>query len=530
MKSETDCRLILKDDHVKPGYCTITRIPQNGFVQLSDSPDVRLKVNEMLPNLTRVQFTCAEKYRIVSNDTLSCQNGIWNGDVPICEPFCPAIAYSYKFSVNCYLNGVYYDNCTEPSKPGTIAKFNCEYGYEQLNPTLPTICGPDGQWTPEATPCTQKCGELIEDRSIIGAVERSTTYLPWHVTLYKRSNDEQPWQQYCSGTILNARMVIAAAQCFWNEETLSFTEYDFPIEIRTGKSSKEYGSGVFENDVQYFDFTKSVNLRGFNGFAGGQKHDIFILILSGNIEFNRYTLPICIDYELEDEQLYVAPGLKGLVGGWCRDDSCNESSSTLQTFELSTITRVQCKSESTAEFRKFITDDKFCAGTQSSKVALSQSDSGSSLAFPREINGTTKYYLRGIGSFGTPNDTYNSNQYFTFVNVAHSNRHIRKRDVEYGSVQLLKHPDSLGVEAVPQGCIIYRIPNKGFISDLRSHHERDLGYVAYNNRSYQYSCEDNYTLKGDRTNVCLDNVWINAVPECIPFSTGLNTGKACYNI
>lgn len=132
------------------------------------------------------------------------------------EPYCPPIASSVRFAADCSFN-LKSVNCMEVAKPGTVAAVTCKYGYESGNITTSqeTTCGINGQWHPIPMPCTQKCGEqTIESANI--------QHVPWHASIYKRSSASRIFAAICSGTILSAKTVISAAQCFWNEREMRY--------------------------------------------------------------------------------------------------------------------------------------------------------------------------------------------------------------------------------------------------------------------------------------------------------------------
>lgn len=205
-----------ESDQVIPNSCRITKIPSNGYVRYSISPDTHLKVNEIIPNHVSIQFTCADKYRIVGNEMISCQNGDWSGVIPECEAYCPPIASSVTFAINCTFK-IESVNCMEAAKPGTVATLTCKYGYKSDIPQQQTICRANGKWQPVLSPCEQKCGERT-----IGSA--NITQVPWHATIYKRSTSGRTFESICGGTILNAKIVISAAHCFWDDEKLRFYE------------------------------------------------------------------------------------------------------------------------------------------------------------------------------------------------------------------------------------------------------------------------------------------------------------------
>lgn len=497
VKHESDCGGAVEQEKAL-GSCSITKIPQNGFVQYNDSLGSHLMVNESIPNLANVRFTCLENYRIVGNDTITCRDGNWNDIFPQCEPFCPPIVSKITFFAECKSNGKIV-NCTEPAKPGTIANITCKYGYKSNSTEQQTTCGSDGQWQIQPQPCRQICGQRAEGTP--------DTLLPWHVTIHKFAGIDLAFEKICGGTILNAKVVLSAAQCFQHKPK----DYILTTEKSFGENSQ----------VQVFNSFDQINFGArYTGAEGNFYHNFAIVVLKEHIEFNPFVVPICVDYDLDDGEKYVTPGLKGLVGSW---EEAN--SSALKTIEMTVISRDKCRRNSSEEFLGYLTSDKFCAETPSPGVFLTHRDGGSGLVLPIEKNGRTAYYLKGVLSTGSPNSTLDQNNYFTFTNIAYNLNFGQ----EYRSVEVTNIGAPV-TETTTQVCTIKEIPEHGFIAQW---HEPlnyiRLGFISPNYKLFRYSCEANYTLKGDSTNVCLDGVWTNSIPECIPFSTGENTGTSHTN-
>lgn len=500
VKHESDCGSTIAQTKAL-GSCSIEEIPRNGFVQYNDSVGSHLTINETVQNLENVLFTCIENHRIVGNDTIGCRDGNWNENFPQCEPFCPPIVSKITFFAECKLNGEVV-NCTDPAKPGTTAKITCKYGYESISSEQQTTCASDGQWQSQPKACTQICGQRAEGTS--------DTLLPWHVTIYKLKSLDLPFEKVCGGIILNAKVILSAAHCFQGEK-IGFI-------FSTERSFSDFGDSDEKGQAQVFDKYEQIHYGArYTGAEGRFFHNFAIVVLKGHIEFNAFTLPICVDYDLDDEEQYVTPGLKGLVGSWE-----NLNSSALKTIEMTVISRDKCRSNSSEEFLGYLTSDKFCAETPSPDVFLTHRDGGSGLVLPIEKNGKITYYLKGILSTGSPNNTLDQHKYFTFTNIAYNLNFGQ----EYRSVEVM-NIGAPATETATQVCTIEEIPAHGFIAQW---HEPliyiRLGFISPNYKLFRYSCETNYTLKGESTNVCLNGTWTNSIPECIPFSTGVNTGRS----
>lgn len=499
---------INNSDRVTFGPCRIVANPRNGFVEPSEALGAHLKVDDLVPDFTTIRFTCNAGHRIVGADTLKCRDGTWDGDIPECVPYCQEVAQRISFTVNCSLKNMNV-SCLEPAKVGTVATVACRYGFESVSAVQKSTCGTDGRWTPEPSQCTQICGE----RGVHANV-------PWHTIIYKRATIDDPYEQICGGTIINPGLIVTSAHCFWNE-TLDGTDDYSLFKIKTGSSLREYESPVEKENVQYFSIYSMFLLWLDRNLA--HQNGVFLIITTKFIYFNPYTLPICYDYEQPDERSFVSPGLKGLLSHWVVHQN---QSSSLRTTELSVIGREKCKNGTRKEFQKFITADKFCAERVSPPaVAVCPSDIGSGLVFPIETNGRTKYFLRGIFNTKTSNGSCFRIPFTPFTNVGYASESLKQENKLFMSSETFTYNDS-AVSGYSQSCTVTYIPENGFASPLYSlTTRRTLGAYEQHNGTLVFGCIDNYTLKGDQTNDCLDGSWTNDTPECIPFSTGKNTGK-----
>lgn len=517
-KNESDCKALRAEDHshrVANRFCRIPQVPTNGFVQYLYSPGIHLIVNQVVPNLAKVQFTCIKNHRIVGNDTIACREGIWDSEAPQCQPFCAGIAPTVTFSAKCKLENAIV-NCTEPAKQGTLATMHCKYGYESIvSGQQQTTCGADGLWYPLPFECSQICGGLTERTAM------TISRLPWQVSIYKRNDDDLQWEYICGGTVVSAKVVVSAAHCFWNEQNDEF--YDESLfSLKTGKLFREYDDSRELNAVQ---IVSKLNIQfpiGFEKIGDAYVDDIVIVIFNGNefIEFSFNTLPICIDYGLEEEEKYVTPGLKGLVGVWGADQTIGESNSTLNIVELTVITREKCKENTSKENIQFITDDQYCAEGLSPGVASCQISSGNGLVFPIKTNKKIKYFFRGVAGNVPCN---NHIQFSLFSNVAASQTGIHYYDNMIKPVEHSLNNDSSIIVYISQECLLTDIPKNGYVSYLakakptlfaRLNHLK-MHQGIENNVAIRYFCIGNYSLKGKMTNACLNGVWSNTAPECV---------------
>lgn len=208
---------------------------------------------------------------------------------------------------------------------------------------------------------------------IVGGEKVNITKVPWHVGIFTDVTSKGAFSQICGGTIINAKLVISAAHCFW--DTRENRLFDAPnFKVGAGKYYRDINA-VEPTKPQIVDVAKIEIQQEYNDFAGLYAQDIAILILVDHFEFNAYIKPICVDTTVNFNEQNVQPGLIGKVAGWGLEQSGGQSSPELKYIDLPAIEYYQCKETLSAELRLFITGDKFCAGYTTGQ-SVCRGDSG----------------------------------------------------------------------------------------------------------------------------------------------------------
>lgn len=506
--------------------CVIKEIPRNGFVGYSQTPDSHLAINDIISNYELVRYTCAENNLLEGRDSNICINGAWSNNVPECKPFCnPAELYSITFIANCYTlvdntQKEQHHSCNRPAPPGTHARFNCNHGYQNIHDyQQTTVCSTDGRWIPRPTACTQRCGELIAHGTpnIIGSTVANIADVPWHVGIYRSMNAKDNFEQICGGTILNAKMVISAMHCFWNEYTRAPYELTL-FRVAAGKFYREYDDGsdafaVQKSPIESIHYNAQEYKHSDNYYA----EDLVVLILAKFIEFKAHIAPICFDYKLRREELVVQPDEVGLVAGWGLEESGGAPSPVLKSIELKVVSRQQCMESSNQQFLPFITDDKFCAGYLMG-WNVCQGDSGGGLVFKKRIGTKIRYFLRGIVSV-SPSKTgsCDNNHYSTFTNTAFFSDFIAYYDslIQLTLINLMNDTSKSGMHTNSACTITAKdIPVDGSVALSGSSKVLRAGDVVNHNNSVQYSCRVGYLLNEVIINECDSGQWTQSVPIC----------------
>lgn len=102
-------------------------------------------------------------------------------------------------------------------------------------------CMDDGNWDYHPFRCEPYCGKLpaTGTKFIVGGTVTNNTQVPWHVAVYKRSGSAM--SQICGGTIVNAKIVISAAHCFYDELEAKFFKPDL-FTIAAGKFYRDFNA------------------------------------------------------------------------------------------------------------------------------------------------------------------------------------------------------------------------------------------------------------------------------------------------
>ena len=311
----------------------------------------------------------------------------------------------------------------------TEVKINCKLGYNNFERkrNLITECTNYG-WSEPTIKCSPNCGIMnkkISNELIVGGEKVKNTEFPWNVAIYRkkkvRKNPIGVDEFICGGSIISDKVVISAAHCFFRELTNGNVRLE-KLE-RYKVAAGKYFSDLNATEalpVQIFNVFDVRGVDGYNGYEGLYTADIALVILAERVQFKPHISPVCLDY---DHRL----GLKsrspvGQLGsfcgfGWTEFDGTTEHSLELKSLDVPVVSYQECKNSSD-DFSKFITsgmffyncfiiivtcqifyliEDKFCAGKNDGQASC-RGDSGGGLVFPKEVGGTTAYYLRGLVS------------------------------------------------------------------------------------------------------------------------------------
>jgi len=211
---------------------------------------------------------------------------------------------------------------------------------------------------------------------IVGGVEARQHSIPWQIGFVKKSSG---WQ-FCGGAIINSRTVVTAAHCYEGEDPRNF-------QIVVGQHSKKRP----DKYTKKHNVAKIINHPRWNPQT--LEHDIAVIKLSEDIQFNDAVQPIC----LPQSNWIYADGGKFLVTGWGLTSGHGHSSDVLKQAILPNHDERSCYWGQWSTYRSRITDGRLiCAGWKDGSHGTCQGDSGGPLA--KMVNG--KWHLAGVVSFG----------------------------------------------------------------------------------------------------------------------------------
>ncbi|EAT33372.2 AAEL014349-PA [Aedes aegypti] len=319
---------------------------------------------------------------------------------------CAAQVSALKLNVN--------DDCTTPcGKPGKCVPVrSCEYGLSRLrNPNATyedtlylqsSICGelPDKPYFP-LTCCPAllnptDCGLIDFTKRIVGGEPTKLEEHPWAGLLVYDLNGNASNPRLvpkCGGSLINSRFVLTAAHCIidipskWTLEYVRFSEWD--------AFSNESCTTVNDDEKicrQEYKVEKIIVHPSYNKSVRNKVHDITLLRLAEDVQFNKYVRPICLPFDesirdmpIDDEDFTVT--------GWGQTN--NQSRSALQLHvDLIGKTLDVCN-EKFSIANVTLVDTQLCVGGEKGKDSC-KGDSGGPLM--RLVN--TVWYQVGVVSFG----------------------------------------------------------------------------------------------------------------------------------
>ncbi|KAF6200174.1 hypothetical protein GE061_006475 [Apolygus lucorum] len=345
----------------------------------------------LVPNLAVLSYTCERGYALPAANNVFCLNSTWLPEQINCQKMCkPLFSESMDLACNFRGNPV---PCDLPASPGTKVRPKCKTSFHILDPSTAykeTECQADGLWESPLFKCVADCGIAsyhVGKPLITHGIKTVTGEYPWHAGLYQMKDGV--YAHFCGGTIISPHIILTAAHCIWDDNAQRVVDAKL-LQVAVGKYTRSWET--MDQQEQRIGVREIVPQRAYRGQSNSYEQDIAALDLVHSINLSNVVLPACIDWTSEGT---FSVGMVGTVVGWGLDEN-NQPSEELKAAKLPYLDYDTCRRRSPEAFLRFITYDKFCAGTGSERgTSVQQGDSGGGITFVRHNN---LHFLYGIVS------------------------------------------------------------------------------------------------------------------------------------
>ncbi|XP_060836525.1 modular serine protease-like isoform X2 [Rhopalosiphum padi] len=332
-------------------------------------------------------------------------------------PSLEGVIYSYEGSDDILSHG------TLIKHNGTVIE-NCQVGYHKAHHNSFRVCQGNGKWISKSDKLCFKCGrsyighQLLIDNGKTAQVGTA----PWNVGVYRFNKENSKYDLICGGSLIAENIVVSASHCFWQNGMLSnrISINNGLYRIAVGKYYRNYT--VIDNDFTQIMDVETIYLKeDYLGYNRYYSDDISVIVLSNKVNISDAVAPVCVDW---NGRYNVTNGAQGKIVGWGNTEKDIPSPVLLEA-TLPYIDYNSCRSMYTNDFQKFVTFDKFCAGSISGP-GVRQGDSGAGLTFLH----SDFYYLTGIVSLKDPNS---NTSIAVFTNVSSHIKWLRETYKKYTS-------------------------------------------------------------------------------------------------
>ncbi|XP_015191015.1 PREDICTED: uncharacterized protein LOC107074068 [Polistes dominula] len=321
----------------------------------------RCRPGEVVPEFTRLDYTCDNDGWLEGSNSVYCQNNRWLPSIPICS-----VGNNNTLRITC-----------PPILEANGAIKRCESKW-----------GPRKGWV-----SCEKPMPIAATLIVNGWEVQSEEYVPWHATLFSHENGQ--WKFFCGGTLIGERVILTAGHCVWKT---------FPETIRAafGILSNTLNETLQVN-AQVFEIDKIEIQNSYQDHEGNYGSDIALLILKIAVKINNVVRPVCVDLQ-SDLTLLEAwkNGDSGFVAGMGIMEN-DTYSSTLRMTSMKVISNEKCREFHHRDFRKYITYTSFCAGWANG-TSVCNGDSGGGFILRRpntmiwEVHGVVSISPRRLGT------------------------------------------------------------------------------------------------------------------------------------
>ncbi|KAL7735799.1 hypothetical protein ACLKA6_017805 [Drosophila palustris] len=213
------------------------------------------------------------------------------------------------------------------------------------------------------------CESDLEGR-IVGGNVISTYYLPYQVSLRRRTSTTSAYAHTCGGSLINERIVVTAAHCVYNRLAENFVVVA-GTEMRSGMDG-----GVISR------VEKLMPHEHYN--ASITDNDIALIFVSP-------PFPVDSHYKIDTIELaeeLPAVGTVATVSGWGATTEGGLSSAQLQQVQVSLVDNAECQA---AYHWRPITQGMLCAAVPGGGKDACQGDSGGPLVVNNRLLGIVSW-------------------------------------------------------------------------------------------------------------------------------------------
>ncbi|KAK9869225.1 hypothetical protein WA026_002977 [Henosepilachna vigintioctopunctata] len=237
---------------------------------------------------------------------------------------------------------------------------------------------------PNILPKSNECG-IYWSKNIIGYDSPKLDEFPWTASLiYKLPNQVSDYG--CSGTLISKRYVLTAAHCL---EGKSVDRLWKLVAVRLGKYNKNSHVDIPIEERMLHEL--------YNPFDRNQAHDIALLRLNQDVNFDNYIRPVCLPlHNTEKTKTYIGEDL--MMPSRKKTQENNYSIATSMKIKVQVISNYECK-KMYHRAGVNISEKQLCAGGEKNKNSC-YGDSGGSLV-SISVNKYSRFYTAGIVSFGS---------------------------------------------------------------------------------------------------------------------------------
>ncbi|XP_038221558.1 modular serine protease-like isoform X2 [Zerene cesonia] len=389
---------------VQPQACVLPQHPKNGVFRSNV-----IYLQDAQTTLIYVNTTCYQGYKIVGDETFLCSNGVWSvTSFPKCMRACKlepsdSVVYRCLFAEWDGADGT--RDCGAEEVEGALVQPECRRPNYFSSTDLPYMLCADGAWNYRPK-CNPECGTLTPRGTplILGGQVVERGEVSWHAGIYWKniSPAGTAHEQICGGSLISDSVVLSAAHCFWNPQHGQLPSWQYALAV--GKLHRAWDHPADALYAQKRNIKEIVLSERYFGAAINYQYDMAVVAVSEPFYYRTYIRPICLSFDPAFNEEQLRAGNLGKVAGWGLTTGHKGSESpTLKVLDVPFVPFDECFKKSPQQYVEFLSADKICAG-YGNGTTVCKGDSGGGLGFPATVQGTVRYFLRGIVSTSPPSD------------------------------------------------------------------------------------------------------------------------------